>query len=194
MEKILGLLLAVSLMVSFAGCNDNKKKDDKTSSVKVEQKAEERAKKEAEENNIKIESEVVSDEQTTVSNEQTFETDNGIIRILGAEKADPNVVDEENAYVVKFEVTNKSDEPREGYEVFYWDIYQNNVEVTEINSYTDTGSDHAALLGNRYKGIMNGGTLIVGAPVVLQDTSALTVFLRDGLDLDNKTDLTINIE
>lgn len=187
MKKNLFILLVVTMMLSVAGCNENKKSDAETPSSKTEQKAEDRAKKAAEDGDTKSEKAIVAEEQF-------FETENGSIRVLGVEKADPEVVDEENAYVVKFEVTNKADEPREGYEIFYWDIYQNNVEVTEINSHTNTGSDHAVLLGNRHKGIMTNGTLIVGEPVVLEDTSELTIFVRDGLDLDTKTSFTINFE
>lgn len=186
MKKILSLLLMFLLVFSLAGCKENAQNDADTT-ANVDKKVEEQVKKAAKDSDAKAEK-IIAEEG------QKFETENGSIRVLGVEKADPSVVDEENAYVVKFEVTNKADEPREGYEVFYWDIYQNNVEVTEINSHTNTGSDHAVLLGNRHKGIMNGGTLIVGEPVVLQDTSALTIFVRDGLDLESKTSLTINVE
>lgn len=187
MKKFICLLMATIVTLSMTGCNTDKKNDLDTQTTNNEQKAEEQAKKAAENGDEKT-------EQAPIAGENTFDTENGTIRLIGVEKGDPDILRVENAYVVKYEVTNKAAEPREGYEIFYIDIYQNNVEVEDINSTYGKDCEQDTILGNRHKGIMTGGTLTVGVPVVLEDTSQLTLFIRDGLDLDNKTSLTLNVD
>ena len=213
MKKFLSLLLMITMVISVAGCVNNAKdnakplknteekaeeREKKATETDANKKAEEQAKKEAEEKNTEVES-------STVSAENTFETDNGIIRVLGVEKANPEFLkgvievqpelqDEENIYIVKFEVTNKGDQPKDSGDIFRCEIYQNNVEVEPVGSYVNYGGGQYDLIENDYKGIMTGGTLIFGRPVILEDKSELTIFVKDDLNRDNKTSFTINVE
>lgn len=185
MKKIISLLMAVALVCSIGGCKSAEKDNTKENNT---QKVEERAKKDADN------SADTTKDSVTAQGDTSFETENGKITFLGVEKAETGITKVENAYVIKYEVTNKADEPREGYEIFYFDIYQNNVEVNDINSRHVTDSEQSTILSNANKGIMTGGTMVAGDLIVLNDTTPLTIYLWDGLDLNTKSSITLNVQ
>lgn len=199
MKKIISLMMAIAIICALVGCKSEKNIDVAENTT---QKVEERAKKDAENNAQKVEERAKKDAEnneniedgTETQGKTSFKTENGKITFLGVEKAEPGITNEENAYVIKYEVTNEADEPREGNAIFYFDIYQNNVEVDDINYRIKTDSEQSTILDNEHKGIMTGGTLVAGKLIVLNDTTPLTIYLRDGLDLNTKSSITVNVK
>lgn len=187
MKRVLNYLIIFATIFSLSGCKEEKTPNVHTQAETQEQKVNDRKKKDAESGDE-------NQAQKYENDATTFETDNGKIRVLGVEKGDPDILRADNAYVVKFEVTNKAAEPREGYSIFYCDVYQNNVEVKDILGRYSKDCEQSDILDNSHKGIMTNGTLVIGKPVVLQDTSEITIFVKDGLDLESKTSFTINVE
>lgn len=185
MKKMVSLMMAIAIVCCLVGCKSEKNIDVAENNA---QKVEERAKKDAENN------ENIEEITTEAQGDTSFKTENGKITFLGVEKAEPKITNKENAYVIKYEVTNEADEPREGYQIFYFDIYQNNVEVDDINSRTVTDSEQSTILDNAHKGIMTGGTVVAGELIVLNDTTPLTIYLKDGLDLNTKASITLNVK
>lgn len=120
--------------------------------------------------------------KTEESKQETAEfldTDEGSLRCVSIEKANSGLCDEENVWVVTFEFTNKTAEPKECQNLFDMTFFQNNVEVDEISSYSSSGGDHYELLGNYFKETLNGGTITFGEAIILTDESPVTVFMEE---------------
>ena len=182
MKKLISLFMVLAIVCLFGGCKSEVKEDVSSDNpVEAEENVEDAA----------------NDENTPseVSNEdKSFETKNGKIKFVGVEKAETDITSEENAYVVKFEVTNKASEARTGYEIFRTNIYQNNVEVNYINTLTVTGSEQYNILDNGTKSIMKDGTLVTGELVVLDAKAPLTISFADDMEPYAEKSITVSID
>lgn len=104
-----------------------------------------------------------------------FTTENGTIKYIGFEAANPGLTDFENALVVKFEFTNLQDDAAQVQSAFHIEFFQNGVELNDSVSYSSEGGEQYDLVGAFFKDLLNGGTLTFGQIAVLEDNSPLTI-------------------
>lgn len=154
MKKILALLLSLVICFSLCACgkDDTKNTDNKTTTEAAD-----------------------SSEVESID----FTVEKGSIKYLGIEKANENLVDEENVYVLKFEYTNKQATPAQCQSTFYIQMFQNSVELNDSLSYSSKGGDQYELVGNFFTNAMNGGTVSFGKLVKVKDNSPITVIVKE---------------
>lgn len=169
MKKFLCLLLAGLMAMSFAGCGASKTTDTKDA-VQTEQK-------EAEQTSPEI-----------------LDTENGTLRCLSVEKANPALSKESNVYIVKFEFTNKQINPAECQDLFEINCFQNKVEVDELSNYYSDGGEHYELLGNYFKEALTDGTITFARGFILTDSTPITISMKDKKNSEVTATVTLNLD
>lgn len=166
MKKFLIMLLTIAILVSVTGCG----KDQNQSAA-------------------------LDDIQSKTETKEILDTQDGSIKCIGIEKADSKLSDEKNVYVVKFEFTNKKQEPQQCQDQFEVFCFQNSVETDEILTYNSEGGEHYKLLGNYFKEVLKGGVVTFGKGFVLEDASPVTIMMKTKKSKNEQmASVTLNIE
>ncbi len=124
------------------------------------------------------------DDQILVSDPIDFTLDEGNVKYVGFEKADPNLTDEENALVFVFEFTNYQDKPAAVQEKFWISFFQNGAELSKSVSYSGEAREQFELVGSFHDTAMKGGTVTFGRIVVPEDNSPITIMVNKQGDSD----------
>ena len=131
-------------------------------------------------------SEINANNRTTVTESPErassidFEVDDGKIKYVGFEKADPELTTQENVILLKFEYSNKQSSPSTYQSTFGIQCFQNSVEITNSSiSYSSKAKEQYELCSNAMASVMTGGTLVFGKLVQVKDNSPLTVIVSE---------------
>ncbi|MBR3933071.1 MAG: DUF5067 domain-containing protein [Clostridia bacterium] len=126
---------------------------------------------------------------------EILDTKDGTIKCVGIEKANSKLCDEKNAYVVKFEFTNKKQDAQECQDQFAITCFQNNVEADELPSYNTNGGEQYKLLHNYFKELLKDGTITIGKGYIFEDSSPVTVIMRtNGGENEDSATVTLSLE
>lgn len=108
----------------------------------------------------------------------SMESKKGNLRYLGFENAHNGLLEDDRAIVFQFEYTNYQDLPTHSHNSFNIGFYQNNEEIKASEQINHTGDEQYTLCSNRYRGAMKDGTITFGLPVVLKDSSPVTITIE----------------
>lgn len=173
MKKILCVLIIMVMAVSFSSC--------KNSDVQTAENS--------------------TEEKKVVANETFLETDEGIIKFVGVEKANSGLCDDyQNVRIVKFEFTNKLGEPKECQNIFDIKAFQNGVQIKYENSYSSDGGTQYELVHNYFLEALNGGVINFARMYTVADDSPITIFIDDKkeaktsfeIELVNENEITVD--
>ena len=120
--------------------------------------------------------------------------DAGEIKFVGFQKADPKLIDEENAYVFVYEYTNHQDDPSACQSTFWIQYFQNNTEITanNITYYTDAKEQYD-LLQAAFNEALKDGTVRFGQIVLPKDDSPVTVMAKEQSNQDHYEMIEVNL-
>ncbi len=128
-----------------------------------------------------------------------FSVDDGNLKYIGVEKASEGLIstnkdiDKDKVVMLKFEYTNKQEDPSQCQNTFYIQVFQNGVEVKKSLSYSSGGGEQYELCGNFFSEALKGGTVTFGKLVLLNDSSPLTIVAKEKGSSDKKQQMELDI-
>ena len=165
MKKATAIMLVFLLLLGvFAGCG---KKDSAENPTGVESASAQQT--EAPEGTTQKDSYVDSIDYTT---------ENGTLKFVRFEKARGGWAPEGNAYIFIFEFTNNQSQPAGWNSTFFFNFYQNGVEVEDIRNYNYSDDEQYSYIMDSSKSVMKGATLTFGDGVVFPDNSPVTIEVK----------------
>ena len=108
-----------------------------------------------------------------------YVAEKGTLVFAGVEKANEDLTEEENAYVVKFEFTNNDDQPRMGQEIFGVTFAQNDKEDVERPSWSSSGGEQYDWCSELYETVSEGKTTTYAYLVKLKSKKPLTITVKE---------------
>lgn len=118
--------------------------------------------------------------------------DEGTLKYIGAEKATEGLVssnkdiDFNKVILIKFEYTNKQEDPSECQDTFYIQTFQNGTEISDSLSFSGDGGEQYELVNNFFSEVLTGGTITFARMVMLKDDSPLTIIAKERGKSDSK--------
>lgn len=119
--------------------------------------------------------------------------DKGEIKFIGFQKADPKLVDEENAYVFVYEYTNHQDDPSQCQNTFWIQYFQNGSELTSNITYHSSAQEQYDLVQAFYNDALKDGTVKFGQIVIPNDESAVTVMAKEQNNQDHYETIEVDL-
>lgn len=104
--------------------------------------------------------------------------EDGTLRFVRAEKADPGLTDEDNAFVFVFDFTNSQSTPESVQSVFSIQFFQNGAELGKSPSYSSRGGSQYELVGAFFDSALKDGTIQFGKIVIPEDDSPITIVAK----------------
>lgn len=166
-NKLYACLLTMALCFSLCACGSS------TAETKSEQESQ-------------ISTEVESTQETiqeTTPEVATidFTLDNRNIKYVGIEKANDELVDEENVYLVIFDFTNNDNVPEMCQQTFWIQYFQNGTECNTSLTRSSNGGEQYDMADKYFDEAMQGGTIRFAQLVQIEDNSPLTIMVsRNG--------------
>lgn len=105
--------------------------------------------------------------------------DDGELKYIGFQKADPKLTDEDNAYVFVFEYTNHKEEPSECYSTFNLSFFQNSSELSDEVSYSTAAKEQSELVHAFFNKALKDGSVRFGQLVIAKDDNPITVMAQE---------------
>ena len=112
------------------------------------------------------------------NSEIDFTLDEGNIKFVKFDKADPELTDQENALIFIFDYTNYQDRPSNVQGTFWIRCFQNGAELNDSVSYRVVDKEQYYLIQSFYSEALKGGTVTFGKLVYPKDNSPITVMVE----------------
>lgn len=112
------------------------------------------------------------------NNEINFTLDEGNIKFVKFDKADPELTDQENALIFIFDYTNYQDRPSNVQGTFWIRCFQNGAELNDSVSYRVVDKEQYNLIQSFYSEALKGGTVTFGKLVYPKDNSPITIMVE----------------
>lgn len=123
----------------------------------------------------------------TSVNSIDFSLDEGNIKYVKYEVANPQLTDSDNALVFVFEFTNFEENAHTVHDIFRIKYFQNGVEMGEPDMISSQGGDQYELCFSSYNEVLKNGTVTFGDIVIPKDSSPITIMVsRNGADSDKE--------
>lgn len=119
------------------------------------------------------------EKNVTNQSDSLLSCDEGILKFIEIQKADPKLTEEENAYVFVFEYTNKKEEPSQVQSTFWIEFFQNGSELSGNTSYSSRAKEHYELCNAFFNDALKDGTVKFGKIAVPKDDSPVTVMVEE---------------
>ncbi len=113
-----------------------------------------------------------------LSGQIDFSLDEGNVKFVRFEKADPDLTEEDNAYVFVFDYTNYQDKPSAVSGTFWIQFFQNGAELSDSVSYSGKAKEQYELVGAFQNEALKGGTVTFGRIVLPKDDSPVTIMVK----------------
>ena len=121
-------------------------------------------------------------------------SDAGELKFIGIQKADPKLVEEENAYVFIYEFTNLKDDPAQCQSAFWLQYFQNNTEITANSlTYFSEAKEQYDLVQAFYNEALKDGVVRFGQIVLPQDDSAVTIMAKEQNNQDHYETIEVSL-
>lgn len=112
--------------------------------------------------------------------------DEAEIKYAGIQKADPELTEADNAYLVIFDFTNHSDDAAEVQNYFEIKYFQNGSELSSSVSYSSAAKEQYDLCRAFFSDALKDGTVRFGKIAPETDGSPLTIMVTERKNPDNK--------
>lgn len=112
------------------------------------------------------------------NSEIDFTLDEGNIKFVKFDKADPELTDQENALIFIFDYTNYQDRPSNVQGTFWIRCFQNGAELNDSVSYRVVDKEQYYLIQSFYSEALKGGTVTFGKLVYPKDNSPITIMVE----------------
>lgn len=119
--------------------------------------------------------------------------DEGEVKYIGFQKADPKLTEEENAYVFVFDYTNHKDEPSMCQSTFWIQFFQNNSELPDDITYNSAAEEQYELVGAWFNEALKDGTVRFGKIIVPKDDSPITIMAKEQNNQDHYETIEVNL-
>ncbi len=119
--------------------------------------------------------------------------DEAEIKYVGIQKADPELTEGDNAYLVIFDFTNHSDDAAEVQNFFEIKYFQNGSELSTSVSYSSAAKEQYDLCSAFFSDALKDGTVRFGKIAPGTDDSPLTILVTEKNNPDNKVMAEVNL-
>lgn len=119
--------------------------------------------------------------------------DDGELKFIEVQKADPKLTDAENAYIFVFEYTNYMDDPSECQNTFWIQYFQNNSELTNSTGWRSEAQEQYDLVNAQFNTALKDGTVRFGQIVTPKDNSPVTVMAKEMQNQDHYETIEVDI-
>jgi hypothetical protein len=120
--------------------------------------------------------------------------DEGELKFIGFQKADPKLTDEDNAYVFIYEYTNHQNDPSVFYVPFWVDYFQNGSELPTSSTHHIVPNLEQNELLNAYSSeALKEGTVRFGELKIAKDDSPITILAKEQKNQDHNIMIEVNL-